>query len=89
MAPYVILHLVTGPVHSFLFQCHTHIQHRAAHGALHYITPGHWTSSFMSIYPDKTVKPSSGFNLSLLLLIQSPTYNSGNDTSGSNLDSVI
>ena len=26
-----------------------HIQPRAAHGALHHITPGHWTSSFMSI----------------------------------------
>ena len=79
MAPYIILPLVTGPVHSGIFICHTypawgcswrltsyyplpldqfihvylyvtHIQPRAAHGALHHIIPCHWTSSFMYIY---------------------------------------
>ena len=50
MAPYIILPLVTGPVRSCIFKYATHIQPRAAHGALHHITHCHWTNSFMSIY---------------------------------------
>ena len=34
--------------HGYLYV--THIQPRAAHDALHHITPGHWTCLIMDIY---------------------------------------
>ena len=46
---YFLMVITPNPLFRRVYLYVAHSQPRAAHGALHHITPGHWTSSFMSI----------------------------------------